>query len=238
MTFARSRKYDKNFLLENMMGPNCIKLLEALTTDIQISKDMRVLDLGCGRGLTSIFLAKEFGATVFATDLWIPATENYMRFKEMELEDKIVPLHANALDLPYADAYFDAVISVDAYHYFGMDTGFMDDKIAPLVKPGGIIAITVPGVITDLDETPEELKPYISDEDMTTFRSCVWWRALLQKSKLLCTEQVSELEKDAFDEVWNDWLLCDNEYAIRDRDMIKDDNGKYLNFVSFIGKRI
>jgi cyclopropane fatty-acyl-phospholipid synthase-like methyltransferase len=220
------------------MGPNCIKLLEALTKDVKVTKDMRIMDLGCGRGLTSIFLANEFGATVFATDLWIPATENYQRFQALGLDERIIPIHANALDLPYADGYFDAIVSVDAYHYFGLNAGFMDEKIAPLVKPGGAIAITVPGVITDLDATPPELQPYISDEDMATFRSCAWWRALLEKSSLLHIEQISELDKDAFSEVWNDWLQCDNEYAIRDRGMMEDDDGKYLNFVSIIGRRI
>lgn len=221
-----------------MMGPNCIKLLEALTNDIILTSDMRVLDLGCGRGLTSIFLAKEFGATVFATDLWIPATENHIRFKDMGLDDKIIPIHANALDLPYAEQYFDAIVSVDAYHYFGMEAGFMDEKIAPLVKPGGVIAIAVPGVITDADAAPPALRPYISDEDMATFRSCVWWQTLLQKSRLFLIEQITELGKDAFTEVWNDWLQCENEYAIRDRGMLEDDDGKYLNFVLIVGRRV
>ena len=236
MTFTRSEKYDKEFLKENMMGPNCIKLLEALTHDITITSDMRILDLGCGRGLTSIFLAKEFGATVFATDLWIPATENYQRFKDLGLGDSIVPIHANALELPYADAYFDAIVSVDAYHYFGLDAGFMNEKLAPLVKPGGIIAIAMPGLKKDLDSTPEEFRPYISDEDFKTFRSCGWWQALLEKSQRFSIDTIWELA--AFDEVWNDWLACDNEYAIRDRDMLKDGNGKYMNFVMIVGKRI
>jgi cyclopropane fatty-acyl-phospholipid synthase-like methyltransferase len=236
MKFEKSRKYDMNFLKENMMGPNCIKLLEDLTKDIQIEKGMRVLDLGCGKGLTSIFLAKEFGATVYATDLWIPATENYLRFKEMGLNDKIIPIHANALDLPYADEFFDMAVSVDACHYFAMGADYMDDCLAPLVKPGGKIAISVPGLIKDLDETPKELKPYISDEDFMTFRSCGWWNTFLKQSKRFSINAI--WEPNGFDELWNDWLACENEYAIRDRDFIKDNDGKYLNFVSIVGKRI
>jgi cyclopropane fatty-acyl-phospholipid synthase-like methyltransferase len=37
---------------------------------------MRVLDLGCGRAATSIFLRREFGVQVWATDLWTNASEN------------------------------------------------------------------------------------------------------------------------------------------------------------------
>lgn len=233
MKFIRSQKYDRNFLNENMMGPNCIKLLEDLMQNVSIDPSIRVLDLGCGKGLTSIFLAKEFGLTVYATDLWISATENYLRFKEWGLEDRIIPIHADANDLPYADEYFDVVISVDAYNYFGMDEAFMDKRIAPLVKPGGQIAICVPGTITDLDGTPKELRPYLSDEDMATLRSRRWWRSLFDQSKRLKLDSI--WEPSDFDEVWNDWLACDNEYAIHDRDMMQANDGKYLNFVSIVG---
>lgn len=47
---------------------------------------MKILDLGCGKGLTSIFLAKEFGVQVYATDLWITAAENFERFKSSGLK--------------------------------------------------------------------------------------------------------------------------------------------------------
>jgi len=81
---------DKEFLKENMMGPNSMRIIEELCLSFSIKKGMRILDLGCGRGLTSIFLAKEFDVTVFATDLWISASDNYERVKSMGLEDRIV----------------------------------------------------------------------------------------------------------------------------------------------------
>jgi cyclopropane fatty-acyl-phospholipid synthase-like methyltransferase len=49
---------------------------------------MRVLDLGCERGLTSIFMAKEYDVIVFATGFWISATENYERIKAIRLEER------------------------------------------------------------------------------------------------------------------------------------------------------
>jgi cyclopropane fatty-acyl-phospholipid synthase-like methyltransferase len=69
--YPRSNNYDPQWVIDNQMGPNALWLIEALTEAMQITPGMRVLDLGCGTALTSIFLAREFGAQVWATDLWI-----------------------------------------------------------------------------------------------------------------------------------------------------------------------
>ena len=133
----KSDLYDAAFVNENMMGPNSIKILEEMAGSLSLERGKRVLDLGCGRGLTSIFLAKEYDVTVFAVDLWIDATENYRRFKEFGLEDRIVPVHSEAHDLPFAQEYFDMAVCVDAYHYFGVEEGYLDRHLATMVKKGG-----------------------------------------------------------------------------------------------------
>ena len=236
MKFIRSEKYDKEFLRENMMGPNCIKMLEDMTTHFELEKGMRVLDLGCGKGLTSIFLAKEFGVTVFATDLWITATENYMRFKEMGLEGQIIPIHTDAHDMPYADGFFDAAVSVDAYHYFGANDRFMQQKLVPLVKPGGVIAIAVPGIKEEYESVPSALAPYLSEEDFKTFHSREWWLKQFGASPGFKVETAYEL--DDFDELWHDWLLSDNPYAVTDRRMIAEGGGLCMNLIANIGRRV
>ena len=48
-------------VIQNGMGSNPLWLVEWLTAAMDLKPGMRVLDLGCGRGLTSIFLAREFG---------------------------------------------------------------------------------------------------------------------------------------------------------------------------------
>lgn len=100
MKFGRNTNFDKDFLMQNMMGPKCVRIVEELTHKIQLRPNMRILDLGCGTGLTSIFLAQEFDVQVFAVDLWINPTENYKRFKQFNLEDRIIPIHAEAHALP------------------------------------------------------------------------------------------------------------------------------------------
>lgn len=231
----KSDRYDIGFVKENMMGPNSMKIVEELSKNLRLEKGMRVLDLGCGRALTSIFLAKEFGVTVFATDLWISATDNYKRIREMGLEEKIIPIHAEARDLPFAHEFFDIAICVDAYQYFGLDEEYLTKYYAPLVKKGGQIAIAVPGLKKEFTNgIPTELMPYWTDD--MNFHSCDWWLKLWGNSNLVSIKECREL--DCLKEAWKDWLSCDNEFARRDADMMKAEAGNYFNFVSISAIRV
>jgi cyclopropane fatty-acyl-phospholipid synthase-like methyltransferase len=117
--FPLSSKYDPAWIVENEMGPNVLWLTEFLCEAMDLVPGMRVLDLGCGKGLSSIFLAKEFDVQVWATDLWIPATDNLRRIREANLENRVFPLQADARNLPFADEFFDAIVSVDAFESSG-----------------------------------------------------------------------------------------------------------------------
>ena len=136
---ASNPLFDRDFLLATMMGPNCVRFAEELTANIPLSPNMRVLDLGCGMGLSSIYLARTFGVRVFAADLWINPSDNFARFRDFGLEDAIIPLRAEGHALPFAEGYFDAVICIDAYHSFGCAPEYLDAHIVPLVEPGGFI---------------------------------------------------------------------------------------------------
>ena len=114
--------HDENveFLRTNMMGPNAMRLSEELASYLDINENMRILDLGCGSGLSTLFLVKKYGAQVFAADLWISPTENYERFRTLGIDDKAIPIFVDATKgLPFAHGYFDLMLSIDAYHYFG-----------------------------------------------------------------------------------------------------------------------
>ena len=130
-------EFGNDFLNKNFMGPNSMMVMAELAESLELCPGMKILDLGCGTGLSSFYLAKYFDVTVFATDLWIQATENFERVKQLGLENKVFPIHADARSLPYAKGFFDIAISVDAYHYFGTDESYLDNHFAPLVKSGG-----------------------------------------------------------------------------------------------------
>ncbi|WP_207655746.1 SAM-dependent methyltransferase [Vallitalea okinawensis] len=187
--FKRCEKYYKNysnfFESNKMLGPNAMWLIEILSEKMDLKPGMRVLDMGCGTGLTSIFLAKEFGVTVFANDLWISPSDNYKRFVEMGVDDKVFPIQAEAHALPYADNFFDVAISIDAYHYFGTDETYFPCHYSKLVKQGGQFGIISPGLTREFnDSLPEAIKPHW-DPDMYTFHSSKWWHEMWGKTGLV-----------------------------------------------------
>lgn len=108
--FPRASTYDPDWIIANQMGPNVLWLTEFLCEAMDLRPGMRVLDLGCGKAISSIFLAREFGVQVWATDLWISATENAQRIRAAQLDDRVFPIHADARALPFADEFFDAIV--------------------------------------------------------------------------------------------------------------------------------
>ena len=160
--FPRSGKYDPEWVIENTMGPNVLWLTESLAQLMDLKPGMRVLDMGCGRAISSIFLAREYDLQVWAADLWIAPGENWQRIREAGLGDRVFPIHAEARALPFAGEFFDAILSMDSYHYFGTDDMYLGDHFAHLVKPGGQIGIVVPALVREWppSELPPHLAPY------------------------------------------------------------------------------
>ena len=126
MEYVKSKKYDTEELQSMIMGPNPVKLCEELLIGNQIPENAVVCDLGSGSGLTSVFLAKEYGFVVYAADLWSDPVENRRFFDRMGLDrSRIIPIKADATDLPFEKEFFDAVVSTDSYNYFGRDERYL-----------------------------------------------------------------------------------------------------------------
>lgn len=90
--FPRAGTYDSMWVINNLMGPNALWLTEFLTQAMDLQPGMRVLDMGCGTAVSSIFLAREFGVRVWATDLWISASDNWQRIQEAGMGEHVVPM--------------------------------------------------------------------------------------------------------------------------------------------------
>ena len=228
---------DKNavFLKAAMMGPNAMRLAEELSSRLDINENMRILDLGCGCGLSTFLLTKKYGASVFAADLWISPTENYERFQSLGIDDKAVPISVDATKgLPFANGYFDVLFTVDAYHYFG-DTEEMLPSLIPFVKKGGTIAVAIPGLKYEFGgNVPEEMQPFWNDEIARTIHSIDWWKDLWKKANGMEIEDIREMA--CFSQVWSEWLTSGHPVAAEDVKMMEAEGGKSFNFIQLIAK--
>ncbi len=232
MKVLRSDKYQKYFCIPYLMGPNSLRLLDELLDayPMTFTQDDLVLDLGCGSGLTSLYLAFETGAKVYAADLWVPEADNRKRIEEWDVPDKIVPVHDDANDLHFEKESFDAIVSVDAYQYFGGSEGFFAEKILPFVKPGGTVLICVPGLKNKYSGRAEAfLKPWLGDE-ASLFRSADEWKQIIGTHPDIA--EVRTWELFGFYIPWQEWFDTVHEFALRDK-MFFD--GIIKPFTGFVG---
>jgi len=237
--YPRSNKYDPAWVIENEMGPNVLWLTEALCEGMELTPDMRVLDMGCGTAMSSIFLAREYGVRVWATDLWIGATDNWKRIREAGVEDRVFPIHAEARSLPYADAFFDAIVSLDSYHYFGTDVHYLEFYMLKLLKRGGRIGIVSPA---SAEELPGPLPEHLGDE-WYWMKSVQWWRHHWERCPGLEVELCEPLAGGW--EMWVRWLEAvlasgrarRRDDSARELEQVRADNGRYVGFVRMVGRR-
>lgn len=234
MEYPLSKKYAAPELMAKSMGPNPVKLEEELLTGHRIPVGGVVCDLGSGQGLTSVFLAKEYGFTVYAADLWSDPEENRCFFRAMGLsEAQIIPVKADAAALPFGREFFDAIVSTDSYNYFGRDPAFLDEKLVPFLKKGGYIYIAIPGMKQDChDHLPPELLLSWTPEQLDYMHDLAYWRSMVGRSREAEVVEVSQMESN--EEVWADWLRQENPYAVGDRKAMEVGGGKYLNFIKIV----
>lgn len=243
--FPRSSAYDQQWVVDNTMGPHPLWLLEWLVETVDLRPGMRVLDLGCGTGLTSVYLAREHGVRVVAADLWVDPSENARRLEQAGVDDLVTPLRVEAHDLPFARGWFDAVVSVDAYQYFGTDDLYLG-RLVPFLREGGVLGVVSPGTREDLVDVPAHLQPFW-ESDFACFHSPTWWRRHWEHTGLVDVETADWLH-DGWRQwqLWNEacldhaddaWLQRWRDITLGQVEMLRLDAGRTLGFTRAVARR-
>lgn len=216
---------------ETLMGPNSLRILEALLAQhpLQLSAQDTILDLGCGTGLSSLVAAKESGAKVTAVDLWIREEDNAKRFEDWKISGNVSPIRADANELSFEPKQFQAMISIDSYHYFGGHDGFFEEKILPFLDDKAVVLIGIPGIKDEYRGRSEDLLSPWLGEDAYMFKSHSQWKELMGAHPRISKVETCEL--DCFDLAWDEWFSSEHKYANGDKQHFESIIKPYTCFV-------
>ena len=233
--FPRASGYHPDWVLAGVSGgANPLWLTEWLAEVLDLRPGMRVLDLGCGRASSSIFLRREFGVQVWATDLWFSASENLQRIRDAGVGDGVFPIHADARSLPFATEFFDAIVSIDSFSYYGTDDLYLN-YLTRFVKPGGQIGVAGAGLVGEIEgPLPSHLQQWWT-QDLWCLHSAAWWRRHWERTAIMEIE-LADTMPDGW-RLWLDWhktVAPDNEAEIK---AVEADGGRYLGYVRLVGSR-
>jgi cyclopropane fatty-acyl-phospholipid synthase-like methyltransferase len=233
--FPRSSAYHPDWLASSVSGgANSLWMTEWLTEALELQAGMRVLDLGCGRAASSIFLRRELGVQVWATDLWFSASENLQRIQDAGAGDGVFPIHADARQLPFADGFFDAIVSIDSFPYYGTDDLYLG-YLARYLRPGGQVGIAGSGLMQEIEgRVPDHLQAWWTPE-LWCLHSADWWRRHWGRTGIVDVETADALP-DGW-RLWLDWqqeVSPDNLLEIR---ALEADRGRFLGYVRVVGRR-
>ena len=233
--FPRASTYHPSWIRGGVSGgAHPLWLTEWLCEALPLRSGMRVLDLGCGRALSSIFLHREYGVQVWAIDAWFSASENLRRVQDAGVFEGVFPLHADARSLPFAANFFDAIVSIDSFPYYGTDDFFLG-TLARYLKPGGLLGIAGAGLAREIDgNVPGHLHGWWTP-DLHCLHSPPWWRSHWQRTGLVDVTLADTMADGT--QRWVDWQRVVAPDNLAEIDAVGADAGDYLAYVRVVAAR-
>jgi SAM-dependent methyltransferase len=200
---------DLGQIYEGKMGPGGLYLAAEMLRGLAAAREMRVLDLGCGRGATSVFIAERLEAQVICADLWISAAERLALIEAHDAQSRVTPLDIDVRrPLPFADNYFDVIFCMDAFHYFGARRSVVA-RLARCLKPSGRLVVGNPCFDREVVRPVPQVYAGPWAEEFSKYHSPPWWARRLRDFGLFSSVEAREaLDGRA---LWEDALLYDLE---------------------------
>lgn len=237
--FSLSSKYDLETVKSRSVGGNVLYNLESLVRNMTITPGMNVLDLACGKAVSSVFLAKEFRARVFAVDSQYNATENQKFIEESGVAGNVIPLKIDARQLPFAKNYFDCIIITNSFTYFGTDDKFLP-YLLKFLKPGGQIGVADICFRTEvhtLADVPAFLKHDFSNY-WYQIHALEWWINQWQKPALVTIQASGEVSRAEYEIMRNMYLEFMKETPQEPfGKALSRDSENFLSFFYLVGQR-
>ena len=100
----------------------------------------RILDIGCGSGVSTLELARLSRGKVIGIDIDQPALDKFTRrIKEAGLTDRIQAINCSTFDMDFPDESFDIVWAEGSIYAIGFERGLREWK--RLLKAGGSMVV-------------------------------------------------------------------------------------------------
>jgi SAM-dependent methyltransferase len=156
-------RIEKHFVNRKKQAEGNIKQIQQAFQFLELEKITTVLELGCGIGFVSTYLAETHRFDVFGTDYDVEQVQ-----LASQLQPKIEHLHFQVQDatrLSFKDSRFDLVLSQNVFHHIP-DWEAAIKEIARVLRSGGYfiwLDLTLPGILKKI------FQPFVKNYGLYTF---------------------------------------------------------------------
>lgn len=218
--------YSRQACYQDFFGGGGLYLAVQMLRTLRLKPDDIVLDLGCGKGATSVFLAKHYGVRVVALDLWTSAELLHKKFTGEGYTGCISAIQMDATQpLPFPENHFDAIFCMNSFNFYGGNEAFLKHLLKHL-KPEGQLCIgsealsaeftdeqiSNPPAVYSFKLPPPNEHVDVFEDDFKKQHTSAWWEELLQASGLFKIECSYEV-RDA-DVIYEELVHYEHEYKI------------------------
>ena len=154
----------------------------------------RILDIGCGSGISTLELARLGQGEIIGIDIDQAALDKFTaKIKEAGLADRIQAINCSMFDMDFADEIFDMIWSEGSIYAIGFERGLREWR--RFLKPGGFMVVhdeqgNVKGKLKQISKCDYELIGYfILSEDK-------WWTEYFAPLEKLIAESRARYSDD------------------------------------------
>jgi cyclopropane fatty-acyl-phospholipid synthase-like methyltransferase len=128
------------FRIKDNCRKGLIKYLEQACSDLIVPENPAILDIGCGTGVPTCWLAENFSGSVTAIDTEQLSCAYFQeKINTLHGQHNIKILNISFFDLKVTPDSFDMILAEGFLNVVGFEKGF--EKVVEFLKPGGYFII-------------------------------------------------------------------------------------------------
>lgn len=215
--------YSDDECYRDFLGGGGLYLAAHMVRTLHLKPNDLILDLGCGKGRTSLFLAKQYGARVVALDLWTSPKTLNETFAAQGYTECISAIQMDANHpMPFPENFFDTIFCMNSFNFYGGSVDYLK-RLLQHLKPGGQICIGSEVLTSEFTEEQMKNPPPVYafklpppnehvdvfHDDFVKQHTPEWWRDMFQSSGRVQVETCYEL--DDADAIYEELVRYEHE---------------------------